>query len=114
VVISNLFIRHKTPQPQFAPGAFLGLIALFVVMGVAKPLIALVGLGTTAVIAAVLVEVNRVRIWETYRKSYRKQKGLKGVFTQPSQTYYMINVVVLWPVILLLGVMCLYAAYILG
>jgi hypothetical protein len=110
VVISNLFIRHKTPQPQFAPGAFLGLIALFVVMGVAKPLIALVGLG----IAAVLVEVNRVRIWETYRKSYRKQKGLKGVFTQPSQTYYMINVVVLWPVILLLGVMCLYAAYILG
>lgn len=112
MIISNLFVRHKTPQPQFAPGVFLGLLALFMIMGVAKPLVALVGIGTTAIIAAVLVEVNRVRIWDGYRKAYRKQKGLKGIFTKPNSTYYTINVVLLWPLMLLLGVLCLYTAYI--
>lgn len=114
MVISNLFVRHKTPQPQFAPGVFLGLLALFIIMGIAKPLVGLVGIGTTAVIAAVLVEVNRVRIWEDYRKAYRKQKGLKGLLTKPDDSYYIINVVILWPLILLLGVLCLYSAYVLG
>jgi hypothetical protein len=114
MLISNLFVHHKVPQPRFAPGLFVGLIALFILMGEAKPLVGLVGIGTTAIVAAVLVEVNRVRIWETYRKSYRKQKGLKGLWTEPTTTYYLINVVILWPLILLLGVLCLYAAYILG
>ena len=114
MVISNLFVRHKTPQPRFAPGLFVGLLAAFVLLGQTKPLFGLVGLGVTAVVAAALVELNRVRIWEDYRKAYRKQKGLKGLMTQPNPAYYTINVVILWPLIMLLGVLCLYAAYVLA
>ena len=49
-----------------------------------------------------------------YRKSYRKQKGLKGRFTEPSHLYYNINVWFLWPFVMFLGVLCLYAAYMLS
>lgn len=114
MLISNLFIKHKVPQPRFAPGLFVGLIALFIILGEAKPVVGLVGIGTTAIVAAFLVEANRQRIWETYRKAYRKQKGIKGTFTQPSTTYYAINILLLWPMIMLLGFLCLYAAYMLG
>jgi hypothetical protein len=113
LLISNLFIRHKVPQPRIAPGLFLGLIAVFILLGESKPLFGLAGIGTTVIVAAVLVELNRTRIWEDYRKSYRKQKGLKGLLTEPNQAYYTINVVILWPAILLLGVLCVWAAYIL-
>jgi len=111
MILSNLFIKHKTPQPRFAPGLFMGLLAAFILLGQTKPLYALVGIGTTVIVAAVLVELNRVRIWEDYRQAYRKQKGLKGAFTAPNPVYYTLNVVVLWPSILILGVMCLWVAY---
>jgi len=114
MILSNLFIRHHVPQPRFAPGLFLGLLATFMLLGQAKPLVGLAGIGTTAVIAAVLVELNRQRIWETYRKTYRKQAGLKGFWTAPSAVYYTINVVLLWPAILILGIICLWSAYLLA
>lgn len=111
MILSNLFVRHKNPQPRFAPGLFVGLLAMFILAGQFKPIFALAGIGTTVIVAAVLVEVNRVGIWESYRKAYRKQKGLKGVFTEPNMTYYTINVVLLWPAILVLGVLCVWVAY---
>jgi len=114
VLISNLFVRHKTPQPRFAPGLFLFLLALFLLLGDKRPVIGRVGIGTTAIVMAVLVELNRVRIWETYRKAYRKQKGMRGLWTEPADIYYTINVIILWPLILVLGVLCLYAAYIIS
>jgi hypothetical protein len=114
VLIQNLFVRHKVPQPRFAPGLFIFLLAVFMLLGESKPIVGLVGIGTTVVVAGALVELNRVRIWEGYRKSYRKQKGLKGIWTEPNMLYYTINVSILWPVVILLGVLCLYAAYVLA
>jgi len=111
VLISNLFVRQKTPAPRFAPVLFLALLILFAIIGQTRPAIGLAGLGTTAIITAVLVEVNRKRIWETYRKNYRRQKGFKGALTGPNRIYYSINVRILWPFILFLGVVCLWAAY---
>jgi hypothetical protein len=114
LLLSNLFLKRKIPGPHFAPGLFLALLALFVLMGQARPVVGLVGIGTTAVLAAVLVELNRNRIWEEYRKAYRRQKGLKGVLAEPHIVYYNINVYLLWPFILFLGTVCLWTAYMLG
>jgi hypothetical protein len=111
MLISHFFVRHKTPGPRFAPGLFLGLLSAFVILGDVKPVVGLAGIGTTLVVSAVLVELNRQRIWDTYLKTYRKQKGLKGLWRKPSQVYYTINVAILWPFILVLGLVCLWAAY---
>jgi hypothetical protein len=111
VLISNLFIRHKSPAPRFAPLLFLVLLIVFAVLGQTNPVVGLTGLGTTAIITAVLVELNRERIWDTYKKTYRKQKGLSKALTGPNRIYYSINVRVLWPFIFFLGLICLWAAY---
>ena len=111
MLISRLFIRHKTLAPHFAPLLFIGLIASFAIVGQAKPVIGLVGLGTTLIITGTLVLANRQRIWENYRAGYRKSRGLSGLWTKPSPIYYNINVMFLWPFIVFLGLVCLWAAY---
>jgi uncharacterized membrane protein len=111
MLMQNIFLRHKTPHPRFAPALFVGLLAIFALIGEVRPIIGLVGIGTTAIITAVLVEVNRERIWDNYRKAYKKQKGRNLMWTSPNRVYYNINVMFLWPFILFLGVLCIFAAY---
>jgi len=111
MLLSNLFTKHKVPPPRFAPGVFLALLAMFVLLGNAKPAYGLLGIGTTVVIGGLLVELNRDRIWETYLKTYKKQKGLRGVWSRPNRLYYNLNVYFLWPFVMFLGAVCLWAAY---
>jgi hypothetical protein len=110
-MLSRLFFRHKIPPPRFAQGIFVGLIIAFGIITQVKAAIGLAGLGTVAIIGAALVEVNRVRIWETYLKQYKKTKKLKGWLHEPRLTYYHINVIILWPFVAILGVVCLWIAY---
>jgi hypothetical protein len=105
------FFHPKVPAPRFAPGLFLALLAVFAILGQDKPVVGLVGLGTTMLVAGILVILNRKRIWETYRKQYKKTRGLALWLTGPAEIWYTVNVWVLWPSIVLLGVFCLYAAY---
>jgi hypothetical protein len=115
MLVSHFFIRHhKTPQARFAPGLFLGLLSIFALLGQSKPVYGLVGIGTTLIVTSVLVELNRERIWETYKKSYRKQKGISAFWRKPNHIYYTLNIAFLWPFILFLGIVCLWAAYILA
>ncbi|HEY6736649.1 MAG TPA: hypothetical protein VI322_02940 [Candidatus Saccharimonadia bacterium] len=111
MILSGLFVRHKEPAPRFAPALFLAFLAGFTVVGQIKPVMGLVGLGTTAILTAVLIELNRKRIWMEYLKIYKKRKGLKGAFTKPNELYYNINVWFLWPFIFFLGLICLWVAY---
>jgi hypothetical protein len=111
MLISHLLIGHKVPSPRFAPGLFVGLVALFALLGQTRPAVALAGLGTVLIITGTLIELNRQRIWEGYRKSYRKRKGLLGLWTKPNHMYYTINVMFLWPFIIFLGIVCIWAAY---
>jgi hypothetical protein len=112
MLISHLLPRHhKTPPPKFAPGIFMGLLAGFSILGLTKPIFGLVGLGTTLLVSGVLVEINRVRIWDDYRALYKKSRGFKGMWTKPNPVYYTINVVFLWPFIIFLGFISLWAAY---
>jgi uncharacterized membrane protein len=113
-MLARLFFRHKIPPPRFAQGVFFGLLIIFGIIAQLKPAIGLAGLGTVAIIAAALVELNRVRIWENYHQLYKKTKGLKGVWHEPREVYYRVNIVILWPFVALLGTLCLWLAYILA
>lgn len=111
MLFSHLFMRHKTPEPRFAPGLFVALVALFGSMGQTRPVVALAGVGTVLLLSGVLVELNRVRIWEGYLKTYKKKRGIKSFWTKPSHMYYTINVLFLWPFIMFIGLVCIWAAY---
>jgi hypothetical protein len=113
-MLSSLFVRHKIPQARFGSLMFLGLLIVFMWMGQYKPTPALTGIGVTLIIASVLIEANRDRIWEMYRKSYKKQKGLAGMMSKPNKVYYNLNVYFLWPVVFLIGVVSLFVAYMLS
>lgn len=113
-MLSRLFFRHKKPQPQFAPGLFLALIIIFAALAQIKPSVGLTGLGATAILGAAIIELNRVRIWETYRKAYKKRKGITRMWHEPNKTYYTINVMILWPFVAFLGFVCIWTGYLLG
>ena len=55
MLLSNLFVSHKVPQPRFAPGLFLALLAFFVLLGESKPVYGLVGIGVTSLTAGALI-----------------------------------------------------------
>lgn len=113
MLLSSLF-DHRAPAPKFAPWLFVGLIFAFCVVGQSRPLLGMVGLGTTLLIAGTLVELNRERIWEMYLKSYKKRPKPKSLWTKPNPIYYTLNVVFVWPFVIILGVACLWAAYVLS
>jgi len=89
-------------------------LSLFVLLGETKPVVGLVGIGATVIIAGAMIELARDSIWDNYRKSYKKQKGLKGLWVEPNRVYYNLNVWFLWPFVIFLGFLCLYAAYVLS
>ncbi len=109
MLISHLIMRGKTPAPSFAPGLFIALISIFALIGQNSPIMGLTGLGVTLITAGSLIELNRLRIWDNYRKA----KRIRSWWTKPNNVYYTINVMFLWPFIIFLGVVCLAAAYIL-
>lgn len=113
-MLSSLFVRHKVPQARFASLLFIILLTAFMWMGQYKPTYGLTGIGVTLIIASILIEANRDRIWETYRRSYKKQKGLAGMMSKPNKVYYNLNVYFLWPVVFLIGVVSLFVAYMLS
>jgi uncharacterized membrane-anchored protein len=114
MLISHLFIHHKTPAPRFAPALFIGLLAAFAVLGQTKPVFGLVGIGVTAIVTGALVLLNRQRIWDNYSTQFKKNRKLKSIWVKPNPIYYTINVLFLWPFIIFMGFICLWAAYILA
>jgi hypothetical protein len=113
-MLSRLFIRRASTPPRFAAGLFVGLFALFALMAWFRPAAGLAGLGTVVVLGAVLIELNARRIWDEYRKSYKKTKGSVAWWHEPRQVYYTINVVIVWPLIAILGVLCLWTSYVMA
>lgn len=112
-MLSKLFRRHRSIKPGYVQYLFLGLLVLFVVVAQVKPVIGLVGVGTLAILAAGVVELNSQRIWDEYRKNYKKQRRFTGIWHEPKVIYFNLNIYVLWPLVALLGALCLWAAYVL-
>lgn len=110
-MFSKLFRRRRQPQTYYAQGFFLVLFAFFTVVTLVKPTFGLVGLGTLAILAAGVIELNSGRIWDDYRKAYKKQRHFTGMWHEPKEIYYRLNVYVLWPLVALSGALCLWVAY---
>jgi len=110
-MLAKLFRRHRSAQPHYAQGVFLGLLLFFVVAAQLKPVFGLIGVGLLAIFAAGVVELNSQRIWKDYRSAYKKQRRFTGLWHEPKQLYYQLNIYVLWPLVALLGVLCLLAGY---
>lgn len=100
---------HRSPKPQFGESVLALLVVFFALMVQIRPIVGLTGLGTTLLVIAVLIELNRVRIWDDYKKAWKKRKGL--FWHAPHKIYYNLNVYVVWPLVALLGLACLWAAY---
>jgi len=111
-MLSKLFRHHRSTKPRYyAQGLFFGLFLLFAVVAQIKPVFGLVGLGTLAILAAGVVELHSQRIWDEYRKGYKKQRRFTGIWHEPKEIYFQLNVYVLWPLVALLGALCLWAGY---
>ena len=91
--------------------AFVVLGILFLTIMNAKPVVGLSGLGAVLVLSALLVEANKDRIWEGYVENYKHNKA---EMMEPSRLYYRLNIYVAWPLVFLLGLASIYAAYILA
>ena len=113
-MLSSLFVRHKVPQARFGSLMFLGLLIIFMWTGQTKPIYGLTGIGVTLIVTSILVEANRDRIWDMYKKAYKKQKGFAGMMSKPNKIYYNLNVYFLWPIVFMIGVVSLFVAYMLS
>jgi thiosulfate reductase cytochrome b subunit len=97
---------HQTHPARFAGWAFLALLVLFAGILNDKPAIGFTGIGSVLVLSSLLVLANRDRIWDVYKKTRHK-----SLWTKPSRLYYTLNVYVVWPIMLLLGLGAITAAY---
>jgi len=103
-------IHKRIPEAKSVSWAFVALLALFALLTIHKPAVGLSGLGTVLVLAALLVEANRDRIWESYRQDHHRDKGT----AKPNRLYYQLNVYVAWPLVLVVGLAAIWAAYAIG
>jgi hypothetical protein len=111
-----LLFHKKTREARFAGWSFVALAVLFLAIMTAKPVVGLSGLGAVLVLASLLVEANKDRIWESYGEHYKREKSdpLPPALSKPSRLYYQLNVYVAWPLVFLVGLAAIYAAYILA
>lgn len=65
-------------------------------------------LGTALVMVALFVEVEHQVLWKNYRRHYHphKNKTVDRLF-RPNRVVYILNVYVLWPLALVLGLVIL-------
>ncbi len=110
-MLSKLFRHHRTSKPRYIQVLFFGLFLLFAIVAQVKPVFGLVGLGTLAILAAGVVELHSRRIWDEYRKGYKKQRRFTGLWHEPKEIYFRLNIYVLWPLVALLGALCLWVGY---
>ncbi|TAK89561.1 hypothetical protein EPO04_00395 [Patescibacteria group bacterium] len=108
-----LFIHRRTPKARFVSWAFFCLLILFLAIATQRPQVGLAGAGAILILLALTVEANKERIWKDYKKGYKYKKGswLPKAWTEPTQTYYNLNVYVLWPAVFVVGFVAIATAY---
>ncbi len=110
-----MFFRKKSKPANFAGWAFIDLVALFSALTYFRPVVGLTGLGSVLILAAILVEANKDTIWQNYKKQYKKSRyPVVDFFNRPTDFYYKLNVYIIWPLALTLGLLAIYAAYMVG
>lgn len=108
---------HKArPRARFASWSFLALLVLFAAISTQKLAVGLTGLGAVLIICSLLVEANKERIWTDYKKNYKYSKNdlFPKSWSEPKEAYYRLNVYVVWPIVFVLGLAAIYAAYLIA
>jgi hypothetical protein len=108
--------HKKAPEARLAGWSFVALAVLFIVLSLSKPAVGLSGLGAIMILAAMLIEANKDRIWEDYVRHYkhRQSDSLPKEWSEPNRLYYQLNVYFAWPLVFVLGLFAIGAAYSLG
>lgn len=107
--------KHRKPQARLAGWAFVDSVLLFAAIAYFKPAVGLAGLGAVMILASVVVEANHYRIWEDYKKTYKKSKDpVREFWAAPRQSYYRANIYFVWPLVFILGLVAVYTSYSLG
>jgi len=68
-----------------------------------------VAIGTLLILVALLVEIEHKIIWKNHTKHYHKHKNkLADKLLRPNKVVYWLNIYVVWPLVLVLGVTVIY------
>jgi ABC-type antimicrobial peptide transport system permease subunit len=107
------FFHHKTVAPKPRYGGFLyGLLILaFAVITLYAPVVGLIGVGSLLLLAGIFVEVNADRVWQESMKWQKKNRKNVPWWNRPTPFFYAVNIYVLWPLIILMGIFALVLAY---
>ena len=107
-----IFFHHKSKnlKPQFAPWLYLALILVFATIVQYQVIVGLTGLGVTLLIAGVILELNSPNIWADSLQ-WRKKNKNRAWYACPNEFLYQVHIWLLWPLIILLGITALAAAY---
>lgn len=107
-----MLFHRSTPRARFAGWAFVDLVVLFSAISLYRPAAGLSGLGAVLILGSVLVEANKDAIWQGYKKTYKKSKDpWQELWNRPNELYNTLNVYLVWPLIFILGLASIYAAY---
>jgi thiosulfate reductase cytochrome b subunit len=100
---------------NYVSWAFVCLVLLYGAIAVHKPAIGLAGLGGIMILGSLQALANKDEIWNSYKKSYKKPKSeLMKTLNEPKLIYYQLNVYVLMPLMLVLGLAAIWTAWLLA
>lgn len=96
---------------------FYKIIAIIIILWLAllsaqQVLFGMLGLGVMLVFGGIWVMATAKTTWENYLKAYKKlPKSKQSVWTKPSITYYYLNLVVIVPLLIVLGLSMIALSY---
>ncbi|MDX1766341.1 MAG: hypothetical protein R3313_05325 [Candidatus Saccharimonadales bacterium] len=65
----------------------------------------LIGIGVALILIALMIEIEHKYIWNNYLNHYHKHKNsLIDKLMRPNRVVYLINIYLLWPAVIALGV----------
>ena len=105
--------KSKSLQPNFAAWLYVLLIAVFAVVAQYEVIVGLTGLGVTLLIVGVLLELNSPKVWAD-SLAWRKKNKNGPWYSRPNELLYKIHIWVLWPLVIILGIGAIKAAYLLA
>ena len=107
------FFHHKTVKPKPRLGAVLYalLLVVFAILTFYLPIVGLLGMGSLLLLAGIIVEMNADRIWQESAKWQKKNRKSIPWWNRPTPFFYALNVYVLWPIIILMGITDFVLAY---
>ena len=102
--------KSKSLKPKFEAWLCIGLIAAFALIIQYRVIVGLTGLGVTLIVTGFLLELSSPKIWVDSLQ-WRKKNKNRAWYARPNEFLYHIHIWLLWPLMILLGLAAVKAAY---